>query len=872
MKRIIISIIYYIIFINSFASVQLAQRESGGNCENDVFIQSVGVIDGPPRLVLPVADSQINFGKVELGQSRSIIIRVKGYNLTSNLTVTIYRDDATMFRSSVSSIDRSTANTDIGTILTITYTPTELGYHKSSLVISDGGITGSCMLGLNAQCVDSIEQSTALSIDMDCASKTVNLHDVFYLNASVLPDNAQQNLYLTSSNPNIVLEGLQGCVSAFTNGYYFYANEPGEATITAKTIDGSEISANCKIIVQALVSSISLDNNNSILYVGETKQLQASVLPEYATNKTLEWTSSNNNVATVDENGMILANSVGTSTITAKTTDGSNLSASCIVHVRAYVESISLDQTVLELYPNDGIQLNANILPEYASNKSLSWSSTNSNVASVTNNGLVRGIKPGHVIITAKATDGSNVTATCEVTVLTDYALKGSTLMHVRGDKQYNSTYSIELINNKSNISALQFDMTLPTGLSLAMKNGNPDVWLDDARKTRTHSVGVDAIGTNKYRFVVSSTLNKDFIGHEGDLVHMNLVFDTIHQVGTNFINLNNIVLTESNETQHTASNTSSAVSLKYLLGDANADFSIDAADYVATAARILNKPVPIFYSDAANVNGDNTVNVTDLVGITNIALGIRPIVVQPTSNIESVAINVAPDIQNIIPVDDALLSIVLANTCPFAGIQMENDRDRLYIEDLTIQKGETKRIELLLQNDTVYSAFQTDLYLPAGLEVVLDGDEFIIDLTERAAPNHTVSSFTQEDGAIRIFVTSQSLLTFSGNSGAIAEIEVKATNDVKGEVHLCKSMAIEANSVKHILEDCIAKVNGGSSSGVNGDINGDGQVDIADVNAVINMMLGKVEQTAGGDVTGDGAVDIADVNAVINIMLGKGN
>ncbi|MBR5727909.1 MAG: Omp28-related outer membrane protein [Muribaculaceae bacterium] len=56
----------------------------------------------------------------------------------------------------------------------------------------------------------------------------------------------------------------------------------------------------------------------------------------------------------------------------------------------------------------------------------------------------------------------------------------------------------------------------------------------------------------------------------------------------------------------------------------------------------------------------------------------------------------------------------------------------------------------------------------------------------------------------------------------------------------------------------------------ITGDINGDGNVDIADVNAVINMMLGKAEATAAGDVTGDGTVDIADVNAVINIMLGK--
>ncbi len=58
---------------------------------------------------------------------------------------------------------------------------------------------------------------------------------------------------------------------------------------------------------------------------------------------------------------------------------------------------------------------------------------------------------------------------------------------------------------------------------------------------------------------------------------------------------------------------------------------------------------------------------------------------------------------------------------------------------------------------------------------------------------------------------------------------------------------------------------------GVLGDVTGDGQVDISDVNAVINIMLGKLSSTPAADVTGDGQVDIADVNAVINLMLGKG-
>ena len=194
--------------------------------------------------------------------------------------------------------------------------------------------------------------------------------------------------------------------------------------------------------------------------------------------------------------------------------------------------------------------------------------------------------------------------------------------------------------------------------------------------------------------------------------------------------------------------------------------------------------------------------------------------------------------------------------------------RDRLYIEDITIEAGQTIRIPIILQNDTVYSAFQTDLYLPEGLVVVEDAGEFVIDLTERAGRNHTVSSFRREDGAIRIFVASQSLMPFTENSGPIATIEIHADANVNGDLLMHNSILVEENGVKHIADNCVAHINGNET--VNGDVTGDGSVDIGDVNAVINMMLGKTEQTAAGDVTGDGNVDIGDVNAVINIMLGK--
>ncbi len=110
-------------------------------------------VTGDPTLVTPVQDTQLNFGEVALGRSIQLTLYVKGLNLTNSLSVTIYRDDADMFKASVSSIDRSTACSEDGYPLVITYTPTAVGDHSSRLVISDGGLTGSVGVQLSASCL-----------------------------------------------------------------------------------------------------------------------------------------------------------------------------------------------------------------------------------------------------------------------------------------------------------------------------------------------------------------------------------------------------------------------------------------------------------------------------------------------------------------------------------------------------------------------------------------------------------------------------------------------------------------------------------------------------------------------------------------------
>ena len=118
---------------------------------------------GDPELISPVQDSELDFGEVAIGSSQHVDLLVKGVNLTGSISVTIYRDDAAMFKAQVKTIPASNANTADGYKLRITYTPTAIGEHKTRLVVSDGGLTGSVGVSLKASClaVPSLSQLTA---------------------------------------------------------------------------------------------------------------------------------------------------------------------------------------------------------------------------------------------------------------------------------------------------------------------------------------------------------------------------------------------------------------------------------------------------------------------------------------------------------------------------------------------------------------------------------------------------------------------------------------------------------------------------------------------------------------------------------------
>lgn len=163
------------------------------------------------------------------------------------------------------------------------------------------------------------------------------------------------------------------------------------------------------------VSGVALDKKVATINVGKTVTVKATVTPANAANKTLAWTSSNRTVATVS-NGVVKGVKAGRVVITAKTTDGSNISATCTVTVKQPVTSISLSKKAT-MYTGKKLTLKAKVNPANASNKALTWKSSNTKIAKVASNGVVTGVKAGTVKITATAKDGSRKSATCTVTV-----------------------------------------------------------------------------------------------------------------------------------------------------------------------------------------------------------------------------------------------------------------------------------------------------------------------------------------------------------------------------------------------------------------------------------------------------------------------
>ena len=287
---------------------------------------------------------------------------------------------------------------------------------------------------VKATCTVKVVDETSSSkkeILLDRSELVIKKGDKGTINISVSPSNLSYSSTINNKNIACFTDGSEKVSKG--NKLIIKGVETGTTTVKVVSDKDSSISKTCTIKVigpndkigNISVHRIELNKTELTIVKGKTKTLTATVLPTDATNRKVSYSSSNTKVATVDNNGKIKAVKKGTATITVKAKDGSNKSSTCKVTVveagedpdKVDVYRIELNKTFLEMKKGGTANLTAKVYPEDATNKAVTFSSSNTKVVTVNQNGRLSAVKKGKATITVKSKDNPNAKATCEVEV-----------------------------------------------------------------------------------------------------------------------------------------------------------------------------------------------------------------------------------------------------------------------------------------------------------------------------------------------------------------------------------------------------------------------------------------------------------------------
>ncbi len=305
----------------------------------------------------------------------------------------------------VVSNDRIKWESDNGSVATVQNgVVTAIGVGKATISATYNGTKVNCMVTVNDVQVP-IKSLSISGPNKGLVNKTLRL------TAEINPEDTTEDKTITWNSKDISKAIVNG------NGVVQLL-APGEVVITASA---GNVQAEYKINIENPIESVQLNPNRSQeMKVGDKMLFRASVSPIDTTSSTeLTWESSNPNVASVDQEGMVIARSTGQTTI--KVTSSNGKVARCIVSVKDVgqiipIKSVTLDYESANLEVDETLELTATINPDNTTeSKTLTWESSNSDIVSVDNNGLVTAKKEGDAIITV--TTSNNLKDTCAIHV-----------------------------------------------------------------------------------------------------------------------------------------------------------------------------------------------------------------------------------------------------------------------------------------------------------------------------------------------------------------------------------------------------------------------------------------------------------------------
>ena len=570
-----------------------------------------------------------------------------------------------------------------------------------------------------------VDATMATSVTVEPTELTLETGQKFIFTAVVNIEATNKNVRWTSSDPTkVAVNEETGEVEALA-----LTNEP--VVITATAADGGGAKGTAQVtVVQSLATGIVINLENAELEAtGDERgqvQLTATVTP--ATNKAIVWKSSNEEVAAVDANGLVTALAVGEAEISA-TIEGTALSAICVVKVLpSYATQVTINyggETKFETGADADIKLTTTVAPAYVTDNTVTWTSSDNEIAAVDANGVVTfGEKPGVVTITAKANgaaEGQEVKATINFevvyTLATAIAIDQEPFTFKANDRQQ-LTATTDAATNKAIL------------------------WTSSDAKVAT----VDADGLVTAVGVGQATITATIEGTE--------IADTL------------VVTVEATD------------------GDVNNDGEVDILDVTATAAYILGDEVDPFIFAAADLNIDSKVNVTDIVYLVNIILTQQDDENTPAA----VAARMMADSDNSLYIEDfdinegetKQIAVKLNNNMGFIAFQADfylPEGLQLVESSLSARKSADHVLTSALRDSGAVRMLSYSL----GLNEFAESEGDLIYLTVKADKDF-IGDFQIEIDNIRFVDADQNKYHFASASANVKGIETTGIENVEGD------------------------------------------------------------------------------------------
>ncbi len=303
---------------------------------------------------------------------------------------------------------------------------------------------------------------------------------------------------------------------------------------------------------------------------------------------------------------------------------------------------------------------------------------------------------------------------------------------------------------NVDEVTALQFDLYLPSGVTIAEEDGELLIDLADRTTYRKHSLAFRQQADGAMRITCSSNNNATFSGNEGTIINITLNVSSTIEEKEYVIAAKNIEISTKGGTAYNPADAKAKLSISsYLLGDADQSGKVSINDAVCIVNYILGFPNQTFLEAAADVDLNGHISINDKVVLIN----------------------------------DYILGSDASSAKRFALSRGNASTGYLYIDNLNMQAGETRQIEVKMHTDrTDIKALQCDIVLPRGLEFVYeeeDGIRYYADKGGRAARSHSVISSIQGDGSLRVVESNDNNDSFKDNDLPVFTFTIRAVSNM---------------------------------------------------------------------------------------------